>query len=377
MNDNEPSLQGVVNLQSEEPKLRFVSPFILTRRGFVVRDEHLPNRDDDDDEKNVDSEPTDGLVTTEFPAANRKRKRKPAKVKSPQLRGLCQLLQCLFYPDWSFREVMIIHKRRRALRAERGLDPAAYVRASMKDAPPQIKALARQADARVRVQNRTTREGGRLLDAQVNAIVMRDLDFFNSNQSHRYVYLDSQIDDYVTILSDWWWPGPDDDNEDDTHPSELQIEENKNSILQVLPVIHPTVWNLVCYMWNKGLRPLAAQVPVGCLRSRLATCIDHIWQRADTDQLVLVELKKWRDTLTLDLSNGHMHWPFDKLKNSARNQHQIQLSVSLFLLQSTFGVQVHEAWVVHVSGDQVSRTVLSKDAWRSTQAAIRLIKNTL
>jgi hypothetical protein len=282
---------NAVSLDADEPADRLVSPWVFARGAFRLR-----------------SAPRDKY----------------------RLRGLLKVLHMCFYPEWTYAQVTAMHRTRQKTLRERGMDsrgPAEQALTDGQSLASMATKIARQT-ACSQSQNKLMAQG-LMVDRQCNEVIMHE----EMKAGKWTIPMTTQENDSnLALLRKWAIP-----------------TENIPTTY-----IHPLVWRFFHYMDARGLVPRSAQVAVGHAGLGIATAIDQLWIESATGRTVLVELKKW-ESGTYYLHTGRMRPPLHRLKNSACNQHQLQLVMSLYLLQHTFDISVDMAWVVrlHTTGLRV------------------------
>ncbi len=129
------------------------------------------------------------------------------------------------------------------------------------------------------------------------------------------------------------------------------------------------------------MAPLAAQVGVCDARIGLGTLIDQLWVHTASKLTMFVELKKW-ETGTYSIATGHMRFPYQRVLNSAANQHQLQLAFGLAMFERTFAFRPAAASVIrlHTGGICVyplapwaAHPRVRHEAWRLMHAFLKPI----
>lgn len=257
------------------------------------------------------------------------------KTDKTRLRGLCPVLQQCFYPTWSYDQVTAMYKAERKSLRERGLDGETPMMRVYADntIPASASSKAAAHIARARSKNKSMAQG-KMVDEQCNAMIMH-----TEIREHKHQIPVSPSD----------------------HTSNVHLMARWGMTMVNIPAngIHPLVWRFFHYMDNRGLVPLCAQTIVGDTKLGIATAVDQLWRYRGTGRLLLVEMKKWENG-TYNKHTGNMCVPFDQKKNHAQNQHQLQLLLSLYLLQHTFHICIDEAWVVRLHTTGISIYPLCK-----------------
>ena len=243
--------------------------------------------------------------------------------------GITRILHACFYKDWTMYQVSAMVREEERILRERGLDHRSPVERFMQDG----KTLASLA-TKVAVLNSRASTKQKMM-AQGTAVDDQCTAMFSGKKLKpirwQVCFSQKEAKTHIRLLHKW------------------------NIDVRLVPVykIHPLTWLYLHYMDDLGLRPVCAQTIVGCDDLKIATQIDHLWVNPETQKLTLVELKTW-NKITYFKSTGKMHKPFNKRRNHPANQHQLQLALTLYLLQKTFDIQVDEAMVVRVGLDGVT-----------------------
>lgn len=267
-----------------------------------------------------------------------------------RLRGLLKVLHMCFYPEWTYAQVTAMHRTRQKTLRERGLDsrgPAEQALTDGQSLASMATKIARQV-ACTQSQNKLMAQG-LMVDRQCNEVIMHE----------------------EMKAGKWTIPMTTEENQANLALLRKWVIPTEN-----IPTtyIHPLVWRFFHYMDARGLCPRSAQVVVGHMAMGIGTAIDQLWVETATGRTVLVELKKW-ESGTYYLHTARMRRPLHRLKNSACNQHQLQLVMSLYLLQHTFDISVDVAWVVrlHTTG----LTVYPLRRWARDPAVLASLLNVI
>lgn len=279
---------GTINLRHNDPKQRFASMFTF------------------DEAKHV------------FYATVDERKLR--------LPGLTFLLEKTFWPDYRFEDLVLdkaasVQTSAKEAKARRILGNKRKVLGTGKDPPGRFKIP-------VATRPWSGRKQGKLVDDQVSEMI-------NSKEVRT-------LPDKPIVKSDY------------CHASfQKQLASIGISVPAAkLRFVHPYALANLSFALYLGMTPLAAQVTAGSLSHWMATNMDQMWWHHGSNQMVLIELKKYENEW-FEKSTGAMHKPFEGIPNCIHNQCQIQLGFNLLLFTKTFGTPSKPvaAAVLQVSAD--------------------------
>lgn len=120
------------------------------------------------------------------------------------------------------------------------------------------------------------------------------------------------------------------------------IERHFNGTLppHLLARAHPLAQFAFRYLHeHKGLRPVRANIPVGCAALRLGTAIDSLWQCDKTGDYVLIEMEV-TDGRLYEFGNDELRPPYNGILNSPLNRKQLQLGWTLWLARKSLAVAI-------------------------------------
>lgn len=121
-----------------------------------------------------------------------------------------------------------------------------------------------------------------------------------------------------------------------------------------------------------GLRPILTQVPVhGMPHCRVATAVDVVCLNRN-NEVVLVEVKTGFANY-YDVGRHDMHGCFAGLKDSPRNQHQVQLALTCEMFENTTRIPVREAYVVRAIAEGVQYIPLAPPIRDRARPMLRLL----
>jgi hypothetical protein len=76
---------------------------------------------------------------------------------------------------------------------------------------------------------------------------------------------------------------------------------------RLAPLVNPLTWQAVQWLVLRGYRPVAGDIPVGCISWGYATAVDALWWHPTKRFFLLVELKKYEtSTYTLPVVAAHL-----------------------------------------------------------------------
>jgi len=228
----------------------------------------------------------------------------PEEVKPTRMRGSTRVLEQLFSPTYNFHECRHRAQKVRRTRHALGIDRDSIPRLGM---------------------NKHDKIKGRFAH---HSLVLGDM-----VHAHVQAVINGKIivSDHKSNLQ--WSVDP-------VLPDLLRSVGKISCSNRVLSHVHPIAQVFLVQMLQLGFRPLRAEVPVGIAALKMATLIDNMWVYEGKGAppegwIVLIELKKY-ESFYYHANNDWLGEPYQDIRNSPHNKHQIQLGWATWMYTETF-----------------------------------------
>lgn len=117
--------------------------------------------------------------------------------------------------------------------------------------------------------------------------------------------------------------------------------------------MHRRSMNILLFIKQQRLIPIACQLSVSCETSRRATDLDMLLWDPATKQYILFEVKCGYNYSNYQIGTVAMYPPFEALMDCEYHRHMIQLLVTLVLFKRTFNVDNVSGLLIRVTNSTV------------------------